>query len=348
MKKLLSLLLALALALGLCAPGLAEETVVFTDDAGREVELPAQIERLVPSGPLAQMVLYALAPDLFVGMASDWNADDNLGIIDPDFLALPYFGQLYGSADLNIEQLALADPQVVVDIGEDKPTSTEDMDTLQAQTGVPSVFISATLKSLPDAYRTLGALLGREERAEELAAFLERVYARTSEIMEQVGEDRADVLYVLGEEGLNVLAAGSYQGELLDMLVNNLAVVDNPSSKGTGNAVDMEQIALWNPAFVLFAPGSIYADVAQMDTWSEITAIVNGDYVEVPKGPHNWMGMPPSVQRYLGLIWLPSVLYPEYCDYDVKEEVLEYYRLFYGCELTDEQYETLTAHAFLD
>ena len=85
-----------------------------------------------------------------------------------------------------------------------------------------------------------------------------------------------------------------------------------------------------------------------MDTWSEITAIVNGDYVEVPKGPHNWMGMPPSVQRYLGLIWLPSVLYPEYCDYDVKEEVLEYYRLFYGCELTDEQYETLTAHAFLD
>ena len=147
MKKLLSLLLALALALGLCAPGLAEETVVFTDDAGREVELPAQIERLVPSGPLAQMVLYALAPDLFVGMASDWNADDNLGIIDPDFLALPYFGQLYGSADLNVEQLALADPQVVVDIGEDKPTSTEDMDTLQAQTGVPSVFISATLET---------------------------------------------------------------------------------------------------------------------------------------------------------------------------------------------------------
>ena len=46
-------------------------------------------------------------------------------------------------------------------------------------------------------------------------------------------------------------------------------------------------------------------------------------------------GSPPSVQRYLGMIWLPVVLYPEYCDYDVKAEILEYYRLFYGCELSD-------------
>ena len=59
------------------------------------------------------------------------------------------------------------------------------------------------------------------------------------------------------------------------------------------------------------------------------------------------MGTPPSVQRYLALIWLTAQLYPQYCDYDVKAEVMEYYRLFYGCQLTDEQYDTLTAHALL-
>jgi hypothetical protein len=48
------------------------------------------------------------------------------------------------------------------------------------------------------------------------------------------------------------------------------------------------------------------------------------------------------------MIWLPVVLYPEYCDYDVKAEILEYYRLFYGCELSDAQYEALTANAFID
>ena len=48
------------------------------------------------------------------------------------------------------------------------------------------------------------------------------------------------------------------------------------------------------------------------------------------------------------LLWLPSLLYPEYCDYDVKTEIMEYYELFYGCTLTDEQYNTLTANAFFD
>ena len=59
------------------------------------------------------------------------------------------------------------------------------------------------------------------------------------------------------------------------------------------------------------------------------------------------MGSPPSVQRYLGLIWLTAALYPEYCDYDVKTEITEYYELFYGCTLTEAQYAALTAHAFL-
>ena len=33
--------------------------------------------------------------------------------------------------------------------------------------------------------------------------------------------------------------------------------------------------------------------------------------------------------------------------YDVKAEICAFYRLFYGCELTDAQYDTLTAGAFL-
>lgn len=32
----------------------------------------------------------------------------------------------------------------------------------------------------------------------------------------------------------------------------------------------------------------------------------------------------------------------------MKAEIMEYYRLFYSCELTDDQYEKLTKNAFLD
>lgn len=369
-KRLLSLALALAMTLSLTACGgqtqpstsqnntsasssegqssqnQAQGSYLFTDDAGREVEIPSNVTRIVPSAPLAQIVLMSIAPEMFVGLAAEL-PDSARGIIPDTLFDLPFFGSLYAGPDLNIEELALTDPQIIIDIGEPKKSTKEDLDALQEQTLIPSIYISATLEDMPETYRKLGKLLGKEEKGEELASFCQRVYDRTLSIMDQVGENKVDCLYVLGEEGLNVIASTSYHAELLDLLTNNLAVVDTPLSKGSGNEVTMEQISIWNPEFVIFAPDSIYSTVKDMDTWKQIDAIQNNRYVEVPDVPHNWMSMPPAVQRYLGLIWLTAELYPDYCDYDVKAEIMEYYKLFYGCTLTDEQYNAITANAFV-
>ena len=322
------------------------ETVTFTDDCGRTVEIPAAITRVVPTGGMAQVALFALAPEMFVGLATDWSEAAE-AYVDPAYRDLPVLGALYGSADLNLEELALTDPQLIIDIGEAKKTIVEDMDAMQEQTAIPSVHIEATLSSMADAYRKLGALLGREERAEQIASFCERVYNRTLGIMDQVGENKVKALFVVGDEGLNVIANGSFHAEVFDLLTDNLAVVESPSGKGSGNEVTMEQIALWDPDFIVFGPDSIYGTVAEKDTWKDMKAIADHNYVEVPYGPDNWMGMPPSVQRYLSLIWLTAVLYPDFCDYDVKAEVQECYKLLYSCDLTDGQYAELTQNAFL-
>ena len=344
-KRLTALLLALTMLLSLCAGALGE-TVVFTDDVGRNVTVPTEITRLMASGPLPQIYVYGIAPDMFVGLASKWY-DSSKGIIPEEHLNLPYFGQLYGSADLSIEQLAKADPQVIIDMGEPKKNIVEDLDGLTAQTTIPAVYIKSTLATAPQAYRRLGELLGREEQAEEIASFLEKVYSRTVSIMEKVGDNRRKILYITGDKGCNVLAKSSYQAELVDMLADNLAVVDNPVSKGTGNEVTMEQIMLWDPPFLVFAPDTVYDKVKDDPTWKLMTAVASGNYIRTPQGPHNWLGSPPAVQQYLGLIWLTAELYPEYCDYDVKSDILEFYRLIYHCELTDAQYDALTAGAFL-
>ena len=80
-------------------------------------------------------------------------------------------------------------------------------------------------------------------------------------------------------------------------------------------------------------------------TWQSLKAIRNGDYYEVPFGPYNWMGFPPSVNRYLGMLWMGSLLYPAYVDYDLYTEVARYYKLFYHCDLTQEQFDALTANS---
>ena len=344
-KKMTALLLAAVMLASLCAGALAQ-TKTFIDDAGREVQVPAQISRIAVSGAVPQIMLYAIAPDMFVGVADRWY-ESAKPYIPQEHLEWPYLGKLYGSADMNVEQLALCDPQVIIDMGEVKKGLTEDLDSLQMQTSIPAVFVRFTLEDAPKAYRRLGELLGREAQAQELADFCEQVFARTVSIMEKVGDNRKKVLFITGSEGHNVLAKGSYQAEVIDMLADNLAVVSNPASKGTGNEVSMEQIMLWDPEFIIFAPESVYDKAATDGTWSLMTAVAHGDYVQTPQGPHNWLGSPLSVQQILSLIWLPAVLYPEYCDYDVKAEIQTYYRLFYHCELTDAQYDALTAGAFL-
>ena len=350
MKKILAMLLCFALLLSLCAcrsgnPILKGKTRTYRDDAGREVRIPEKIQRIVPSAPLAQIILLTLAPEMMVGLADEVR-EDARGILPENAFSLPFLGSLYAGAELNLEALAATEPDLIIDMGEVKKSTQEDLDSLQTQTAIPAVFVSLSLESMGQTYRTLGALLGKEERAEVLAQRCDRLYARVMYIMSRVGEDKADCLYILGQEGLNVIAAGSYHAELLDLLTNNLAVVDNPLSKGTGNEVTMEQIALWDPEFIIFGPESIYADVAQRSTWTELQAVSAGNYVEVPQIPYNWMSMPPSVQRFLGLLWLPAVLYPEYCDYDVETEIREILELFYDCRISHELYEQIMVNAF--
>ena len=258
---------------------------------------------------------------------------------------MPQIGQLYGGkGELNLDTLLQSGAQVVIDVGEPKGSIKEDMDSLQQQTGIPFIHITADTESYPAAYRMLGDLLNMKDEAQTLAAYCEKIYDRTVSIAGSV--EKANVLYVTGDAGQNVIASGSYHAEILDLLTNNLAVVDDPSSKGTGNEVSMEQILTWDPDVVIFAPESIYATVQDDAAWQSVTAIKNGAYYEVPFGPYNWMGFPPSVQRYLGMMWLSKVLYPDAtAQYDLFDDVHEYYELFYHCDLTRAQYDALVANS---
>ena len=352
-QRLLALLLALVMTLSLAACGAqktltedentAPETRVFTDSVGREVTVPAQIDKVALSGPMAQIVLFALCPDKLVGISNAWD-ESAAQYLDTEYYNLPLLGQLYGGkGELNLETLLESGAQVVIDVGEAKDGIVEDLDALQEQTTIPFVHISATLATMDETYTMLGDLLGMPDEAKALADYCRSTYDRALTIADSV--EKANLLYITGDAGLNVIAQGAYHAEVIDLLSNNLAVVDEPSSKGTGNEVDMEQILNWNPDVILFAPDSIYDTVAGDAAWQGVTAIQNGAYYEVPMGPYNWMGFPPSVQRLLGMLWMAKVLYPAAADFDLYTEAAQYFKLFYHCELTREQYDALAANS---
>lgn len=355
MKKFISLFLAVVMCLSICACGAQPkqepaqpETRQFTDDCGRTVTLPAKIEKVAVSGPLSQIYILPLCPELMVGYASEFS--ENMGkYIKQEYLSLPTLGQLYGGkGTMDLEALLAAAPDVVIDIGEQKGNIKEELDGLTEQCGISFVHIDATVETAPAAYRRLGELVGKQEKAEELAVYLEGVLNRTKDIMSKVDADgaRKTLVYCLGDKGQNVLAEKSFHAETLNLVAKNVAEIEDVVSSGAGNEVDMEQLMLWNPEYIVFAPDSVYSQVGSDQAWQQLDAVKNGNYVQTPTGPYGWLQSPPSVQRYLGLMWLTSLLYPEYCDYDIKTEIQQYYKLFYDYDLSDAEYAELTANAF--
>ena len=323
------------------------ETREFTDSTGRTVTVPYEVTKVAISGPLTQVYAIPLVGDLMVGV-SNYIAED-IALYLPEYIStLPELGQLYGGkGEMDLEALLAAGPDVVIDVGDTKDGIAEDMDSLTEQTGIPFVHIDATVEAAPEAYRMLGELTGQTEKAEELATWCEETYAMMTDMMAKVDADgaRESLLYCLGDKGLNVIAEGSYHAETINLLSDNLAKLPEVVSSGLGNEVDLEQILVWDPDVIIFAPDTIYDTVATDTAWQQLSAISGGNYYKTPYGPYGWLSSPPSVQRYLGMLWLGALLYPDYCEYDLQTEVTEYYELFYQCELTQEMYDNLMAGA---
>ncbi len=324
------------------------EKISYIDSVKREVEIPASITRVAPSGTMAQIILFSLAPDKLVGLSERWSQGAEQ-YLDPAYYNLPVLGQFYGGkGNHNLEEIARVGPELIIDIGEPKSSIVEDMDQITGKVGIPAVHITATLETMGDAYRELGRLLGLEKEAAVLAGCCDEIYRKMEKIMGTVGDEgKVDLLYCSGDDGLNVIARGSFHAEVIDLLSNNAAVVEDISSKGMGNPVDLEQILLWDPAVIIFSPDSIYGKVAGDPAWQDLRAIREGRYYEVPGEPYNWMGFPPSLNRFMGILWMLQLLYPEEAGCDLQAETVKFYELFYHCKLSEQQYNELVARSIL-
>lgn len=356
MKKLTSCLLVLLLVL---LPGCggqhnsaAEdvETVIFTDSAGRKVEVPAEITRVAPSGAVATMFLASVCPDYMVCISST-PSSSQYKYLDRDLIKLPTTGQLYGSkSTINLEALLNAEPQIIIDLGDSKDGIKHDMDALQKQTGVPVVFIEADLSHMAQAFRMLGELMGtKADRCEELASYVEETLALAQTNAAKIPEEeRVSVMYTSGVSGLNTNAKGSTQAQVIELIgASNAIVVEDVSDKGGGNTINMEQLYLFDPDVILFTTGSMYGSAAGDAAWKRLRAVSQDTYYEIPCLPYNWMSNPPSLNMILGVRWLGNLLYPAYYDYDMAAEAQRAYKLLWDYDLSDEEVQEMLANSTL-
>ena len=320
-------------------------TRTFTDSCGREVEIPANIERIAPSGALAQQVLLTIAPEKLCGLSAKLGAAaDYVADVDPN---LPVFGAVYGSkGDLNKEAIAEAAPDLIIDVGEAKKTIKEDMDSLQDQLGIPVVHIESSLSTYKQAYEQLGELLGKQDRAAELGDYCQNAYDEVSDVVKDIPEsERPKVAYLTGDSGTSALAKGGFMAQVVDMVANNCIEVENATASGNGDQISLEQIAAFDPQMIVFTADSYYGSVATDPAWAGITAVEDGQVYEAPSKPYNWLSGPPSVNQIMGMQWLARLCYPDQFPDSMTDVAKSYYKTFYGHELTDEECRAIMANA---
>jgi iron complex transport system substrate-binding protein len=330
---LLRLLLAALLATVWSVSAMAGRLVV--DSAGRQVEVPDVVARIVAAGPPASVLMTILAPEKLIG----WNRKpqpEELPYLPQVVRNLPEIGRLTGrGGTANLEVVMAAKPDLIVDFGSVSDTYISLADRVQNQTGIPYILVDGRFANTLSAVRLLGGILGVGPRAEELARRMEEILGDVDRITASVPPEKRPRVYLArGGRGLETGNRGSINTEIIER-AGATNVVDGGLERGGLYNVSLEQVVAWNPDTVVTVDSSV-ADYIRSDaSWSQIEAVRRGRVFLSPRLPYGWIDSPPSLNRLVGLQYMARLLYPGRHSDDIREVARGFYCQFYQVDLDD-------------
>jgi len=330
---------AIAALLGCLLTAASAREVI--DSAGRKVEVPDRVERVVAAGPPASVLVVMLAPEKLVG----WNLkprEAELPYLPPAVRSLPEIGRLTGrGGTANLEVIMAAKPDLILDFGSVNATYVSLADRVQAQTGIPYILIGGRFADTVSALRSLGSILGVDGRAELLAGRTEATFAEVGRVVQATpAAQRPRVYLARRANGLETGDRGSINTEIIES-AGGVNVVEAGRESGGLVNVSLEQILQWNPDTIITTDRN-FADQAKAGpAWSDVEAVKRGRIFLSPSLPYGWIDAPPSVNRILGLQWLARLFFPDKFPGDIRSDTRDFYKVFYQVDVTDAQLDAL-------
>lgn len=215
-KKLVSLFLALVMALSLTAAFAESTAVTVTDMAGREIALDAPATKVVALTASDCEILAALgAEDTLVGRGEYCDYPESI-------LEVP---AVQSGADTNLEQIIALEPQVVIMA---KMAQTEEQVAALEEAGIRVVVSDAQdIEGVYTAIRLIGALVGRNDETEAMVADMHSAFADIAAKSENTGKTVYFEVSPL-QWGLWTAGKGTFMDELATLcgLTNAFADVE--------------------------------------------------------------------------------------------------------------------------
>ena len=341
MKRRAYLRLAWAAALlfpVLVPPAAAARDIV--DMAGRKIEVPDRIEHVYAMTHSFPLVV-AVAPDLLAGMG--WPVQPNrdvLRFLPRGLEGLPLLGT---GSDASLEKMKA----VGVDVAFGWPTATEMFPVKQfARIGVPVVFLDVDrLDQYPATFRFLGRLLHREARGERLAEKLEETVAEVRHATAGIpASAKPRVYYAESADGLTSQCDASPRSEVIVLAGGRNALhCDGKSPLADHYTVDIETLLHLDPDVVVVRFAKTAEAIRADPRWRHVKAVREGRVYVAPGLPFNWIDRPPSYMRAMGALWLAEKLHPNRVRFDLRRETRDFYRDFFGYDLSNADYDKLFA-----
>ncbi len=322
-------------------------TRIVTDHFERQVEIPSEIERvaivyLLPL-PSVMAVYQGGNVDNLVGMPPDsLNAAENsiLARYSPDILNVST--KFYEGGQINMEELLNLNPDVVFFTGPPNAAQFE-------AAGIPAIGFSTTpdgtspLNTLNAWLTLLDDVLQKESNTDGIIEYGKKVEKMIGERVKDLDESELVDVLMIGhytDTALTPAGTGSFSEYWCEATGSiNVALDANQAT------VNMEQVYEWAPEMVFlstltsFFPEDLYNNTAAPGhDWSNVPAIQTKQVHKFPLGMHRWW--PPSSDAPLSLLWIAKTTYPQlFEDIDMAQTTKDYYKDFYGMELTDEDIE---------
>lgn len=315
----------------------AAEARRITDMAGRPVDVPEKIQRVYGTSPPATYMVYAMDPELMVGLNSPLNADEKQ-LLDPRLARLPVIGGWFGQGRVaNMETLLQVQPDIVLVWMWQESAANRKIEQSLRPLGIPVVYVTMdVLADYPAAFRFLGELFDRRQRAEALAGCAERMLAEAARSAAAIApEQRLSVYYAEGADGLSTECHLSMHAQLIPLSGGiNVHRCSQRSIVGM-QKITMEQLLQYDPQVVVYHEPLLRDRLAQDPRWQNIRAVRDGRVYQIPRTPFNWFDRPPSFMRLLGLKWMIHHLHPEAAGGDLVAETRRFYQLYLNVALDE-------------
>lgn len=309
---------------------------VIVDMAGRTVTVH-DAKKVWPAYPPLMYLVYAIDPSLLVGWTMP--VPDSRYIRVPPDRKVPVVGGWFGQRTPNIESLIKLKPDLAL-AWDQTVAARPDMAEKLNKLNIPVVAVRFfRLSDYPDAFRFVGDVLERRQRAETLAAEIEQTVRRMRQFSSRVpNEKKVSVYFALGPDGLtNDCDHIPFLDEAIQLAGGRNVYQCTPNTRSIGKKIDKERLLMLNPD-VIVTQDRIFFSKAYSDTQlAMIKAVKDGRVYLVPNTPFNWLNYPPTYMRSLGVRWLAKTLYPDLYRQDIKKETKQFFKLFLNVDISEKE-----------